>query len=213
MKKGILFDLDGTLWDATRQMLPAWQRVMTRHSLFDVKLTHAVMQSLMGKTVPQIADILLPDAVSSESIAVINECCKEELIDLSRNGGILYPDVAQTLDQLQKRYALFIVSNCQDGYIQTFLDYYRFRNLIADFESHGGTGLTKGENIRLVVTRNHLDRVFYLGDTQSDADAAHFAGIPFVHASYGFGNVSNEERKITSFREVTNIAEEILCAE
>ena len=213
MKKGILFDLDGTLWDATRQMLPAWQRVMERHFIHEVTLTHAVMQSLMGKTVPQIADILLPDAASAEGIAVINECCNEELIDLSRNGGTLYPDVAQTLDQLQKRYALFIVSNCQDGYIQTFLDYYRLRDLIADFESHGATGLSKGENIRLVVTRNHLDKVFYLGDTQSDADAAHFAGIPFVHASYGFGNVPNEERKIAAFREVADIAEQLLCGQ
>ena len=32
MKKGIIFDLDGTLWDATEQMLPAWNKVLLRYA-------------------------------------------------------------------------------------------------------------------------------------------------------------------------------------
>ena len=32
MKKGIIFKPDGTLWDATRTMLPAWNKVFLRYA-------------------------------------------------------------------------------------------------------------------------------------------------------------------------------------
>ena len=40
-----------------------------------------------------------------------------------------------------------------------------------------------------VLERSGMDRALYLGDTQGDLDAADRAGIPFVHAAYGFGKV------------------------
>ena len=52
------------------------------------------------------------------------------------------------------------------------------------------TPLSKGENIRLVIQRNAIDRAVYVGDTQGDLDAADFAGIPFIRAAYGFGQVN-----------------------
>ena len=51
------------------------------------------------------------------------------------------------------------------------------------------TGLQKWGNIKLVVERNHLRRPVYVGDTIIDSDAAEKAGVPFLHAGYGFGTV------------------------
>jgi hypothetical protein len=40
---------------------------------------------------------------------------------LGERGGLLYPGVREGLAQLKEKYPLFIVSNCQSGYIETFI--------------------------------------------------------------------------------------------
>ncbi len=45
----------------------------------------------------------------------------------------------------------------------------------------------------------------YVGDTQGDRNAARLAGIPFVYASYGFGNVEDYDYKIDRFPELVDM--------
>lgn len=66
----------------------------------------------------------------------------------------------------------------------------------------GRTGMSKGENIRLLLERNGAARAVYVGDTQGDETAARFAGIPFIHAAYGFGQAVRPEGIIHSIREL-----------
>ena len=62
--------------------------------------------------------------------------------------------------------------------------------------------LTKGENIRLVMQRNRADRAVYIGDTRKDEEAARAAGIPFIHAAYGFGQAENPAAVIHALEEL-----------
>jgi phosphoglycolate phosphatase-like HAD superfamily hydrolase len=39
-KNGIIFDLDGTLWDASRQVVPAWNIALNRHNELDKQIRH-----------------------------------------------------------------------------------------------------------------------------------------------------------------------------
>lgn len=52
MKKGIIFDLDGTLWDTTERIIPAWNIVLRRHN--QRQITIQEMKSYMGKTLEVI---------------------------------------------------------------------------------------------------------------------------------------------------------------
>ena len=110
---------------------------------------------------------------------------------------------------LREKYHLYIVSNCLDGYIQSFLTYHRFWDCFEDLECLGRTGKTKGENIRLIMERNAVDAAIYVGDTASDCAAAKKAGIPFVHAAYGFGKVESVPA-ILSIRELPAAADRLL---
>lgn len=55
------------------------------------------------------------------------------------------------------------------------------------------------------MERNNYQKAYYIGDTQKDKDACEFAKIPFVYASYGFGDVKDYDKKIDSFEELLNL--------
>ena len=47
-----------------------------------------------------------------------------------------------------------------------------------------------------------MDTAVYVGDTKGDADACKEADIPFIFASYGFGDVPDALQTIDSFPEL-----------
>lgn len=190
MNSGVLFDLDGTLWDSVERLTPAWNRVLGEYG---VEVTPPQLRALMGKTAEEFAAALLPEETPERGLEAIDACCREELIDLAAYGGILYPRLRETLEALKPAWKLYIVSNCQEGYIDTFLAAHGFRDLFDGFLDHS-TGLSKGGNIRLLCGRENLDRAVYVGDTSGDETAAKEAGIPFFHASYGFGKAEAPDR-------------------
>ena len=211
MKKAILFDLDGTLWDSSQSVTDSWNVVFARYP--EVRqITLGDMHRFMGRQLDEIARMIMPDLPDSHRMAIMNECMDFELDYLKERGGAaLYPKVRETLEILRKSYSLMIVSNCQDGYIQTFLEFSGLGELFCDFESAGATGLSKGENNRLIIARNGINKAIYIGDTQGDLNSADFAGIPFVHAAYGFGKTDRQTPSANSFDEIPEIVKKIFA--
>ena len=207
MKQGILFDLDGTLWDSVECITPAWNRVLGK---FGVSVTTPYLRSLMGKTAEEFAAALLPGEDPAVGLRAVHDSCREELTELGLYGGILYPGLREALEALKPAWKLYIVSNCQEGYIDAFLDYHGFRDLIDGYLDHS-TGLSKGGNIRMLCDREGLDRAVYVGDTHGDELAAREGGVPFIHAAYGFGAAESPDGVIGSLGELVGVLNE-LCA-
>lgn len=210
MNYGIIFDLDGTLWDSSEQVAVSWSEALARRPETDRQITGEDMRGFMGKTMETIAALMLPELEPSLRIEIMHECERVEEAYLRKHGGVLFPDLERELERLCGLAKLFIVSNCQSGYIETFLEYHKLGKYFADFECPGGTGLAKAENIRIVMERNSLDKAVYVGDTQGDLDASDSAGVPFIHAAYGFGNVDRNVPAVKSFSEIFEAAGKIL---
>lgn len=208
---GIIFDLDGTLWDASKQVVPAWNHVLSLYPGLRKQITETDMRGFMGKTLDTIAGMMFPGMDENERMDIMRECCRGEQVYLRQHGGTLYPDLEKTLTLLQDKYKLFIVSNCQDGYVQTFLEYHGLGRYFTDFEMSGRTGQAKGENIKLIVARNHLTKAVYVGDTLGDSEAASYAGTPFIYARYGFGNLDHEENAIDSIDQIIDCVNKIFA--
>lgn len=201
----VIFDLDGTLWDATGETFLVWNRVFARHPEIDLRVDQARKKGLMGKTMPEIGAALFPDRDARFQVAIMEECGDAEVAWLRDHGGLLYPRLAETLADLSRARRLYLVSNCQDGYAQAFLSYHKVEEYFADIEMSGRTGLAKAENIRLLMARNGVDRAVYVGDTEGDEAAASLAGVPFIHAAYGFGTAKRPDAVIRAFAELPEV--------
>ncbi len=194
MKKyGVLLDLDGTLWDSSISVAEAWTEKLKLMGLNQVVTTEEIA-SVMGLPMDEIAEILFASEPKEQRIPLMEACCEYENEYISHHGGRLYPGLVETLKKLHEDYLVAIVSNCQTGYIEAFIKYYHLEPYIDDLESYGSTLRYKDENIRLVFDRNHLEKAVYVGDIDKDRQASEKAGLPFIFASYGMGEVEGTPR-------------------
>lgn len=190
--KNLIFDLDGTLWDPRATIIGIWNEILGKHQLIKRELKPEDMDQYMGLLAHDIVKDIVPGISDERAREILSEIVAQENKVLRVQGGILYNDVEATLKSLANTHNLFIVSNCQDGYIESFLEFYQFNNLFVDFESHGRTQKPKSENIKLVMERNHLsvEDSVYIGDTQTDYDSAKANGLSFIFCEYGFGKLT-----------------------
>ncbi|WP_029450670.1 HAD family hydrolase [Clostridium algidicarnis] len=201
----IIFDLDGTLWDSTAEVVRSFNKTLSKYSEVKEKLTIDDIKGIMGFTIEDISLKFFPYLNKEKGLEIIKKCCEEECGYLENRGGILYPRVEENLKKLAITHKLFIVSNCQCGYIEAFFKAHGLSKYFTDYENPGRTGLLKGENINLIIDRNNLKSTIYVGDTKGDLKASRFASIPFIYARYGFGEVTEYDYVIDSFDELYKI--------
>jgi phosphoglycolate phosphatase len=200
----IIFDLDGTLWDAAPACTEAWNEALKELS-FDHVLEDDFIRSVSGLKIEKIFEQHFPFIPKEQHTTLIDRYRKHERSYMKELGGNLFPHTKKVLTELHKHYKLFIVSNCSSGYIENFLAFHELQNFFADFECSGKTGLTKTENIQLIITRNQLKAPVYMGDTVWDKEAAHAANIAFIYAAYGFGKVDDIEYKIDNVADLPGL--------
>ena len=160
---------------------------------------------LIGLLLPDIAKALFPELPEAEQLRIIDGCCQAEHEALLRKCAPLYPDLEKTLKILSSRFPLFIVSNCQAGYIEVFLKSTGFGHYFKGHLCPGDTGMAKAENIMKIREDNNLSDPVYIGDTIGDFNACRKAGVPFIFAEYGFGQVDKPDYRITRPFDLTEI--------
>lgn len=183
----IIFDLDGTLWDSTHTVAESWNATIQRLVPGADAFSDSDIAGIMGCTDREIEEKLFSQ-FEERAQELCNCCMVEEPPFVAINGGNIYEGVEEMLKKLHENYPLFIVSNCQAGYIEAFLSYSGYGKYFKDFEYLGRKGLSKQENIRLIMERHNLSNCVYVGDTAHDEKSSVAAGCRFVYAAYGFGS-------------------------
>ena len=186
--EAVIFDLDGTMWDALDGIRMTWNQVVANHPEYRKDpISSEELEGCLGLPMTDIAVKLFPNTTAEQQQKLMDECCALENAYLSEHGGVLYPKLEETLTELKKNYKLFVVSNCQQGYIESFIKAHRLAGCFDDIECWGNNLLPKGENNKLIMKRNGVTKAVYVGDTAGDEESARVAGIPFIFAKYGFG--------------------------
>ncbi len=187
----IIFDLDGTLWDSTGNVAEAWQAAKNEVDYIDLDFTIETVRSITGMAYNAIFEKLLPLVNEEQRNDFKGIASVKEIEMLQRNGGQLYPHLQETLAYLGTKYKLFVVSNCQSNYIETFLEFSQLGHYFLGHQCYGTKGQPKAENIKDIVNDYQLTAPVYVGDTTGDYESSTKAGVPFIFASYGFGVVES----------------------
>ncbi|MBP1545416.1 MAG: HAD family hydrolase [Oscillospiraceae bacterium] len=206
--ESIIFDLDGTLWDSSENVAASWEetvRMQNNPLLRSVHITQSDIQGVMGMTMDAIAAKLFPMLSLSKQTELMDICTEQENDFLAEHGGKLYDGLEETLKALSADHRLFIVSNCQTGYIEAFFEYCGFERYFTDYLCWGETGKKKSETIRLLMKRRKITQAVYVGDTAGDCTAAYEAGIPFIHAAYGFGKDIPEDKTAAVIKSISEL--------
>ncbi|MBQ2765152.1 MAG: HAD family hydrolase [Firmicutes bacterium] len=204
-RDSILFDLDGTLWDAVSAITKIWNEGIQGDPAVKALLTEENVRSIMGLNTKEIGAALFPYLSEEKQWDLMLQCGEAEKRLLPKTGGILYPYLEETLQNLSSQYPLFIVSNCDEGYIEAFLTYHQLSAYFTDHLCYGDTKRDKPYNIRAIVEKHHCQNPVYVGDTVKDYLSATEAGVAFIHAAYGYGKVPEAKERITDLRELPKI--------
>lgn len=196
----LIFDMDGTLWDAVNTYTLAWNKYFELHGLSN-RLSKTDLDNLMGLEEGAFLEIVLRDFPENERALRYKEVVQLQYDLIDEIGGEIYPSVKEFLPLLQKKYKLFIVSNCPEFTIKHFMTYAGIDHLILDSLSHGQNYKAKHENISTLISNYQLKRPIYIGDTNSDMIQSKKAGVPFIFMRYGFGHCKNFDQRFDSFED------------
>lgn len=194
----IIFDVDGTLWDSTDIVAIGYNRAFETYTDLPVRVDGPRLKTLFGKPMDQIFQELLPELSRDEQHMISEKCVilEEEELEKADPKPLLYPDIEEMFQKLSEKVPLFIVSNCQCGYIEQFIRKNHFESYITGHLCFGQTGVSKGQTILRLMKEHHLTSPVYVGDTAGDASACKEANIPFIFAEYGFGKVTSPDGRI-----------------
>jgi phosphoglycolate phosphatase len=199
----VVFDLDGTLWDTSASCAVAWNRVLARHRIPFRPITEHDVRAVTGKPHDDCIREVFAGLNEAHIATLAAETQEEDNQAIAELGGELFGGVGAGLKALCARYPLYIVSNCQAGYVETFFAWSRLGGCFRDFECWGNTGLSKPQNLRVLIDRNRLLHPVFVGDTPGDHAAARECGVPFLHVAYGFGQCPDADHRFASFPALT----------
>lgn len=199
----LIFDLDGTLWDTSATIDQSWNKALSSFADLRDSFSLDEILSIMGKHHGEILEQLFPNVSEERANKCLMECYIAHRADIRDNNAYkLYDDVERGIAELARTHKLYLVSNCDQPYLNLFLNKFSQSSNFDATLCHGATGNDKAANIRQIVDRHNLQKPVYIGDTQTDSSAAKTAKTAFVFANYGFGSVDEFDHEISHFTEL-----------
>lgn len=200
MTDAVIFDIDGTLWDATVPSARGWNLGLAELGI-PSRVSADQMAMVTGNPIEDCIDLLLPGMrVERPTLLDVLGRCEEAAV--RREGGRFYEGALEVVSELARDFRILLVSNCQAWYLRLFIDLSGLEPLLFGSDCHGRSGLRKSEMLSSVRRTHSLMAPVYVGDTPGDEDAARRVGIDYVHVSWGFGKPADAPRIVHSFPEL-----------
>jgi phosphoglycolate phosphatase len=195
-----IFDLDGTLWNASKSSTIGWNIGLKKLGI-EKSITISDIERVTGKPVDLCVQILFPDEYKQYP-RLIETLCRYEEEAIKNYGGTFYDNVINCIKKLSKMYPLFLVSNCQDWYLDVFFLFSHLKDYFKGYNCFGLSRKKKHEMLTELRNQYKFKNPVYIGDTEDDEEAAYIAGYEYIHLTFGFGQAKKAERRFQSFSDL-----------
>ncbi len=193
----IIFDVDGTLWNACPATAKSWNQGLKKFGI-TANITAKQVEEVTGNPNEICIELVMPGLLKKYP-PLLTTLKKTELEVIKAEGGTFYDGVIEGVKKLASSHKIFLVSNCPDWYMKLFLKFSGLEPVLAGFDCHGMSGKPKHEMLAKIKNNYCLNNPVYVGDTEGDESAANLAGMDFIHVSYGFGSPTKKAVNFNSF--------------
>lgn len=212
--EAMIFDLDGTLFKAETLMLPAYHQTfeqLREEGLYTGPTPpEERILSALGMLLDDIWKKVMPEADKALRVRANDLLLKYQMVELEHGGGELYPQVAETLQELRERNVrLFVASNGLEGYVKSVVQAKGLHPLFEALYSAGEYKTsTKVELVKLLLQEHRVQSAWMVGDRSSDVEAGKENGLRVIGCRYAdFGDsheLDQADAVINSFSELLN---------
>lgn len=216
--EAMIFDMDGTLFQTETALLPAYHRmfdVLRAEGLYTGETPpERLILGCLGMLLEEIWQVVIPDA-DERVRSRANDLLLELQLEVLKGGqGLLYPDVKETLEQLQQRgVRLFVASNGLEGYVKGVSNALGIEPL---FESQYSAGeyqtATKVLLVEMLLKNHGVQSAWMVGDRSSDVQAGRGNDLGVIGCAYAdFGanhELEDADVLITKFGQLIELYEQ-----
>jgi phosphoglycolate phosphatase len=208
--KLILFDLDGTLVDTSKDITTALNHALKHYGIKELSVQETI--KMVGEGITRLIEKILGDEkllMKDELIEMFIQYYSKHLVDYSRE----YPYVRETLENL-RNYKKAVISNKRESLSVELLEKL---NLLKYFDLVVGSDTTSEKKPSPVpifhimgelVTKPYESMI--VGDSSFDIEAGKKAGIKTVAVTYGYRrkhHLQDADYMIDSIKDLTSLIE------
>lgn len=192
MKKGILFDLDGTLTDSGEGIMNCAELAL-RHFGLPVPAREE-MRVFVG---PPLSETFIRFGVPAERVQEAIDVYRSRYIPIGKFENAPYPGIRHLLENLcQEGFKLYVATSKPEGMSVEILEHF---DLAKYFEQICGASLDTSRSSKEEVIAYLMEKIppesslIMVGDTKYDVLGASAHGIPTIGVSWGYGTVADME--------------------
>lgn len=202
MKKSVIFDMDGTLFQTEKILEESLNQTLSyldELQIYYIDNPIEKYKELMGVPLDKVWKDLLNNPLD-ENIQKANQIFQKSLIYcIQSDKGMLYEDVEEVLEYIKsKKYDIFIASNGDVEYLKAIYEKYHLGQHIKNVYSINEIeSSSKVDLIRHIIKEENTNPVFIVGDRMSDFQAGQENDIKVIGCRFYFSK--EEELKEANY--------------
>ncbi len=182
-----VFDLDGTLIDSSRGIYISYLESIKKANINLKDIDYFDFKKNIGPPFEIMIEALHPNLNASEYF-LLNKSFREIYDSVGFLNYKVYNNILECVNYLNKAgHYLYILSNKRNSPTQIIIKN-EFPNTFKNVWGKDNNSFNKCDILKK-IKRNSINHTFYIGDTINDKKSAQDAGVEFIYASYGFGNI------------------------